>query len=276
MGVAAKASMLELRADQNVCITRCTSNECYLGTASEEGCPFGQTVPRLDSNRLCKICGRCIKNCPHDAVSLSLRIPGKEIWEMRRANTGTAFLVIGMLSGLLSELVTHTPLYPRLTAHVPLPDVARFTVLFIAFVVTLNLVMLALAWVSHKVYGDSWANNYCRQGLGLIPLALTAFVAYHVYYLVNLGVHLPTLLGQFLDSDLLSNLAFKVQPSSTYVVQQVLIWTGLTWSLLIMYRLARAERAAVAPAVLAVIPHALVAIGIAVLTLAGIRSAFYG
>jgi transcriptional regulator with AAA-type ATPase domain/polyferredoxin len=276
VGVAAKASMIELRADQNVCISRCTSNECYVGTEAHEGCPFGQSVPRLDSNRLCKICGRCIKNCPHDAVSLSLRIPGKEIWEMRRANTGTAFLVIGMMSGLLSELLTKTPLYAKIVTLLPLPDVGRFTVVFVTMLLASNLVVLAAAWASHRVYGDSWEENYCRYGLGLIPLALTAFVAYHVYYLVNLGALLPPLLGQFLDSEPLRNLNIKVPPHATHLVQQALVWIGLVWTLFIIYRLALARHAPLAPAAFAAFVHALVAIGTALLILQGIRYSFYG
>ncbi len=276
VGVAAKASVLELRVDQNVCISRCTSNECYVGTESREGCPFGQSLPRLDSNRLCKICGMCVKNCPHDAVSLSLRVPGKEIWEMRRANTGTAFLVIGMLSGLLSELLTKTPFYAKVTAFLPLPVVAQFTVVFVGLLLTANLLMIGAAWASHKIYGDSWEDNYCRHGLGLIPLALTAFVAYHLYYLVNLGVHLPLLLGQFLDSGLCRKLAVAVPPVATHLVQQVLIWMGLAWSLLIIYRLGRASHARFATALWGAVPHILTAVLIALLTLEGIRFSFYG
>ncbi len=218
----------------------------------------------------------CVKNCPHDAVSLSLRIPGKEIWEMRRANTGTAFLVIGMLSGLLSELLTKTPFYATVAAFLPLPVVARFTVVFVALLVTANLVMIGAAWMSHKIYGDSWEDNYCRHGLGLIPLALTAFVAYHLYYLVNLGVHLPLVLGQFLDSGLCRKLAVAVPPGATHFVQQVLIWLGLAWSLLIIYRLGRASHAGFFPAVLGAVPHVVAAVLIALLALEGIRFSFYG
>lgn len=275
VGVAAKASILELRADQNVCISSCTSNECYVGTEDHEGCPFGQSVPRLDSNRLCKICGRCIKNCPHDAVSLSLRIPGKEIWEMRRANTGTAFLVIGMMSGLLSELLTKTPLYATIVMVLPLPDVARFTVVFLALLGATNLVVIAASWVSHHVYGDTWADNYCRYGLGLIPLALAAFVAYHVYYLVTLGTHLPLVLGQFLDSAPLRRLSITAPPQVTHLVQQFLIGIGLAWSLYIIYRFARAGHSSRGGAFLAAILHASIAIAMAFLILQGIRYSFY-
>ena len=87
-GVLAKTSIVELRADRNVCISQCGSNECFLGTTANEGCPFGQAGPRLHSNRLCTLCGTCVKNCPHGAINLNLRVPGSEIWEMRHTNDG--------------------------------------------------------------------------------------------------------------------------------------------------------------------------------------------
>ncbi|MEW6112798.1 MAG: sigma 54-interacting transcriptional regulator, partial [Thermodesulfobacteriota bacterium] len=75
IGVLSKTSLLEMRADRNVCISQCISNECFMGTAEREGCPFGQAGPKLHSNRLCKVCATCLKNCPHSAINLNLRVP---------------------------------------------------------------------------------------------------------------------------------------------------------------------------------------------------------
>ncbi len=113
MGVLAKVSPFELRADRNVCASQCSTNECFVGTATNEGCPFGQMAPSLRSNRFCKLCGNCVKNCPHGAINLNLRIPGREIWEMRQVGIVTSFLVISMLGGLLSELMEPGSLYDQ-------------------------------------------------------------------------------------------------------------------------------------------------------------------
>ncbi len=82
-GLFARTSVLELRADSNVCLSRCSSHECYYGTRMAEGCAFGQVVATLHSNQFCKICGNCVKNCPYDSVKLNLRIPGSELGEVR-------------------------------------------------------------------------------------------------------------------------------------------------------------------------------------------------
>ena len=52
VGVLAKTSIIELRANRNICIAQCSNHQCFTGTDSNEGYPFGQSGPRLDNNRL--------------------------------------------------------------------------------------------------------------------------------------------------------------------------------------------------------------------------------
>ena len=59
VGVLAKTSIIELRANRNVCTAQCSNHLCFTGTENSEGCPFGQSGPRLNTNRLCKLCGTC-------------------------------------------------------------------------------------------------------------------------------------------------------------------------------------------------------------------------
>ncbi|HMK36497.1 MAG TPA: sigma 54-interacting transcriptional regulator, partial [Desulfomonilaceae bacterium] len=142
-GLFAKTSLVELRADRNVCISKCSSTECYLGTGAERGCPFGHAGPRIHSNRLCTLCASCVKNCPHGAIKLNLRIPGREIWELRQANTGIAFLVISMMGGLLSEMATRLPVYAHIRDYVEVPDILRLTLGFVCTLFAVNVLMLA-------------------------------------------------------------------------------------------------------------------------------------
>jgi transcriptional regulator with AAA-type ATPase domain/polyferredoxin len=275
ISVLAKASPLELRADRNVCISQCTSNECYLGTATMEGCPFGQVAPKLHSNRFCKLCGVCVKLCPHGAVNLNLRMPGKEIWEMRHTNTGTAFLIIGMIGGLLTEMVSKMPVYKEMTTAMPLPEMARFTVVFLLVLVGVNLMLALAASFSRKVYGDTFGENYSRYGLALLPLVLTGFMAFHVYYLINLGVQLPILISENFHFEIFRQLIITVPSWVTHSLQQMLVWIGLFWSLLIMYKLGRSSHDRFFPSLLGLLPHATLASILAFCLLSAIRHFFY-
>ena len=135
-GLLARTSMLELRADHEICLSNCTSQECYFGTDKTGGCPFGQVVATLHSNQFCKICGSCAKNCSHDAIRLNLRIPGYELGEVRYVRTGTGFLVLGLIGGLLSDILTRIPWFNDLTGWVPGTFMARFTVVFVGIIVS--------------------------------------------------------------------------------------------------------------------------------------------
>ncbi|MBM4328129.1 MAG: cyclic nucleotide-binding domain-containing protein [Deltaproteobacteria bacterium] len=276
IGVLAKTSLLEMRADRNVCISQCASNECFLGTGEREGCPFGQAGPKLHSNRLCKMCATCLKNCPHSAINLNLRVPAQELWEIRHTNTGTAFLVIGMVGGLLCEMIAKTPIYSWLTDFFPGPPVVKFSIIFCALIIVVNLMLICATSFSYRVYGDSFEENYSRYGLALLPLVLGAFAAFHVYYLINLGVQLPILVSRMFDLEILKPLIITVPPHVTRAIQQTMVWLGFAWTLMVIYRLGRASTERFSTALAGLIPHTALALALAVLASRIMDIFFYG
>jgi len=276
IGVLSKTALVELRADRNVCISQCGSNECYLGTSTLEGCPFGHAGPRLHSNRLCSLCSACVKNCPHGAINLNLRFPALELWELRRHHTGTAFLVIGLIGGLLSEMVSKTESYVYVAGFLPAHKVAAFTIVFIGLLVLVNLMLILAAGISSRVYGDAFRDNYSKFGLGLLPLTLTSFMAFHLYYLVNLGVHLPILVSHNFDFEILRHLIITVPSELTHLIQKVLIWMGLGWTIFVVYRIGFGYNEKPARMLVGILPHAALALVLAVMLLRAVSAFFYG
>jgi transcriptional regulator with AAA-type ATPase domain len=276
MGVFAKVSPIELRADRNVCGSQCTSNECYTGTADHEGCPFGQMVPTLRSNRFCKLCLSCYKNCPHGAININLRIPGREIWEIRHAFVVTAFLVIGMLGGLLSDLLHKSTVYSLLTSVMPgMPEIVTFTIFFLGMLACTNLFVLSAAAVSSRASGDDLKENFARYGLSLLPLVLTSYMAFHLYYLINLGVHFPLVLWQMFQFEVFHQLVINVPPAWTHFFQQLLIWIGTIGSLAVAYRVSRGREGTFKGSLKEFLPHGIVTLGLALLLLRAIKIFFY-
>ncbi len=103
-------------------------------------------VPSLRSNRFCKLCASCYKNCPHSAINVNLRAPGREIWEIRQAFAVTGFLVISMFGGLLSDLLHKSAVYDTVLTVLPnVPELARFTIFFLATLAFANLLVLVSA-----------------------------------------------------------------------------------------------------------------------------------
>jgi transcriptional regulator with AAA-type ATPase domain/polyferredoxin len=275
ISVLSKASFLELRADRNVCISQCGSNDCYLGNEAAEGCPFGIVVPKLHSNRFCKLCGLCVKSCRHGAITLNLRAPGREIWEMRHTNAGTAFLIIGMIGGLLTEMVSKMPVYTRLTESLPIPEMARFTLVFVAVLVLVNLMSALSTAISRRVFGDPFNDNYSRFGLALLPVALTGFMAFHMYYFINLGVQLPILLSEHFHFEIFRSMVITVPQYVTHAIQNILILGGLAWSVFIVYKIGRASEDSFWKSILGIAPHVAVTIALSALLLNAIQHFFY-
>ena len=277
MGVFSKVSPFELRADRNLCASQCTLNECYVGTAEREGCPFGQLVPTLRSNRFCKICATCVKNCPNGAINLNLRVPGREIWEMKQVVAITALLVISLYGGLLSDLLHKGVIYQTWSAYVPrVPELLRFTLFFAAVVAAANLlVLLASAVSSLSSDDDSIKDNFARYGLALLPLVFTAYMAFHLYYLINLGVHFPMLLWQTFHFEIFRQLIITVPPEWTLFVQRSFIWIGFAGSIVMAYRLSRGKQTGFSGTVREFLPHAVVTVCFTALILRAIRLYFY-
>ncbi len=274
-GVLAQTAIVELRADRNVCASRCTSHECYSGTKDMEGCPFGQLTPTLRSNLNCKICALCLKNCPHGAIHLNLRVPGQELLAMQNTNTATGFLIVSMLGALISELVSQWPSYKEFAETVALPEVVTFTSVFVVLVCAANAVVLAGAVVSGRALGDGVRENYNRFAFALLPMALTGFFAFHIYYLINLGVQLPILLSKNFDLAIFRQLIITVPPWVTFLVQKLVITAGLIWTLVLVYRFARAAQERLSAALLGALPHALAALVISWAVVRAIEAAYY-
>lgn len=275
VGVLSKTSFIELRANSNVCISECSSNECYLGTSETVGCQFGHAGPRLRSNRVCRLCGQCVKNCPHGAINLNLRPPGEELWQLSQRHAGTAFLVLGMIGGLFSEMVSHMPEYKAISSTSVIHPVLFFSFIFLIIIISLNLMTLAAARLSSPILGDTLRQNYARFGLALLPLTLCCFTAFHVYYLINLGVYIPILMSRYFDIEILRSLIITVDPGTTRAIQYAVIFVGLFWTLLTEFKLGQWSDKKWSKKIQGIAPHAVVAVIISILMVKAVNAFFY-
>lgn len=276
MGVFAKVSPFELRADRNVCSSQCTTNECFTGTQQAEGCPFGQMAPSIRSNRFCKMCANCIKNCPYGAINLNLRVPGSEIWEMRQTGAITAFLVTSMYGGLLSDMLHKTALYEQWSSYLgSWPALAKFTLFFALILSMANLLVMIASAISRRISREPFMDNFGRHGLALLPLVLTGYMAFHLYYLINLGVYFPIVLWQTFQFEFFRQLVITVPPSWMLFFQKALVFIGCVGSVVVAYQLSKGKHRALGDVLWEFIPHALVACCFAVTLVWVIRNAFY-
>ena len=274
-GLMARTSVLELRADQDVCLSSCATQDCYVGTEHAEGCPFSQVVATLHSNQFCKICGNCVKNCSQDAIKLNLRIPGYELGEVRYVRTGTGFLVLGLIGGLLSDTLTRVPWYGSLSGWMPLSQGLKFTVLFVGSILVVNLIFMLAVWVSHRFYREKISENYSRFALAMLPLTCMIFLAFHIYYLLTLGPNMVALVSRyFVGYDSGTIHIATVSNDFILLAQIVLVGLGLIWTLITAYRVGLSTPRGKYARRIGILPHAVFSIFVAATFVIVIKAAF--
>jgi ferredoxin len=191
-GNYARTGMVALRADTDVCATCTARAACYNGTDTVAACPLF-TFPRtMDSSADCNLCGNCVKACPNDAISLTLRPPTKELWFLRNPKAEESFLAMAIMGIVLIQNVTMLGLWQDvLDAIGRATGVTSYPVIFtVAFVlaVTLPVGMLALASAGAAARNsESTRRNFARFGYALIPLDIAAHLAHNLFHLLAEG-----------------------------------------------------------------------------------------
>lgn len=151
IGFYSELSPVALRPiDPDVC-ARCTTLECYHGTADVEPCPTHLVMGRIKQNTYCISCDACSRSCPHRNVAWRLRNVGEEIIQAAHPRWDEAWFILGLLALTSFHGTTMLPAWERW--------------------------MSALAWT----IGDSgqllWSFSISMGVSLLIPVALFALLA---------------------------------------------------------------------------------------------------
>ncbi len=73
LSLYAMTATVELRStDKDVCL-KCTTKSCIRGSEDGWACPWNVYMGKLDRNNYCGLCFECVKSCPNDNISLSVR-----------------------------------------------------------------------------------------------------------------------------------------------------------------------------------------------------------
>lgn len=191
-GNYARTGMIALRADVDICATCKSKAACYNGTEKVAGCPLFSFPRTMDSNANCNLCGNCIKACPNEAITLTVRKPTQELWFMHTPKIEESFLAMAIMGIVLIQNVTMLNLWKDLLAAVTrVTGISNYAVIFTAVFaigVSLPVGLLALAAkvASHRNLEDT-RQNFARFGYALIPLDVAAHVAHNLFHLLAEG-----------------------------------------------------------------------------------------
>lgn len=113
IGFYAELSPVALRPiDSDIC-ARCTTLECYHGTAEVEPCPTHQVMGSMKQNTYCISCDACSRSCPHQNVAWRLRSVGQEIIQAAHPRWDEAWFILGLLALTSFHGTTMLPVWER-------------------------------------------------------------------------------------------------------------------------------------------------------------------
>lgn len=191
-GNYARTGALALRADANICATCKSRAACYNGTEKVAGCPLFSFPRTMDSNANCNLCANCIKSCPNDAITLTLRKPTQELWYLRAPKIEESFLAMAIMGIVLIQNITMLKVWDQILAtFTRITGITSYPIIFtIVFAIGVSL-PVALLTLAAKVAGqtnlESIRENFARFGYALIPLDVAGHVAHNLFHLLAEG-----------------------------------------------------------------------------------------
>jgi len=242
--IFAMPSVLELRANRNLCVNRCSEHVCFKGDEGQEGCPMFRHPFLVDNNRDCIMCSECIKNCDNSSIQLNLRLTPEELWDLNTPRRADSFLVVALgaiffpfalhdnFSQLVGLCVEHyLPILQKL------PDYVIETLFFFGLIAVFQVGYLLMVHIVAHYAGIERKRLKPMLGYGFIPLILGCYLAVHFGYFMQdawriwpnfleiVGLHATYTPYRILSED------------STSVLQAITVIGGMIASFYAIYRI---------------------------------------
>ncbi len=245
-GNYARSGMLELRTNQDIC-AKCTSRAaCYNGNENGPGCPMFEFPRKMESSASCNLCAACIKTCPHDAITLKVRPPSKELWFIRKPKLEEAFLAVIIMGIVFVQNVTMLEVWQSLLAG--LERITHTTSYMINFTVTfliamaLPVALISLAALAAKRFnGDTFLGNFAKFGYVIIPLDIAGHIAHNLYHLLAEGKAVVFTALPLFGMAAQDGSPALMSTSSIQVFQFILLAIGAIGSLYAIYRVSQTQ-----------------------------------
>jgi len=203
IGFYAQLAPVELRPVEPDICARCTTLECFAGSAEVDPCPTHLVMGRLKQNTYCLSCGNCARSCPHENVAWRLRSPASEAMQDSRPHWDEAWFMIGLLALTGFHGLTMLPAWDTTIKAIAraIGDGRQMLVTFsLALGATLLLAMAlytASIRLSARLGGirTAMGAHFNRFAFVALPLAFAYHLAHNLGHLLREGAGLGKLLA---------------------------------------------------------------------------------
>ena len=243
-GNYSRAGMTALRVDADICATCTAGAPCFNGSEHAPACPMFEFPRKMDSSENCTFCANCVKNCPNDAIALTVRPPTSELWFIAKPNFAAAFLAAAIMGIVLIQNITMLGFWEDLLTSIErTTGITSYTLIFtVAFAVAVAIPVMALylsALVARRFNRETATLNFARFGYALIPLDLAAHVAHNLFHILAEGKAVfftsAALFGR--EDNGASNAILGT--STIQILQFALVGLGVVGSIYTAHRIAR-------------------------------------
>jgi len=210
--------ILNVKANPDVCSSKCKTHECNKGSATQPGCPVFHHPLYAKENHVCKLCFNCLKSCPHNSAKLTLQLPLVKIWKQKELPNSLSVLALSVF--FMAPLLLGTRFFEELT---------KSTSFIICASVAFGLAYLVgtlLSKAEDKDIAES-ESKLSRISFALLILAwgvLAAFQFSNIPIFNSLEIHSPqgTAWNTFVSSSGVS--LIKILQSATIIIAAMFAW----------------------------------------------------
>lgn len=246
----------------------------------QPGCELNLFQPAKVGNQDCTFCLDCVHACPHDNVGWLLRVPTAELWsEPWRSGVGrfsqrldlAALLVVLTFGGFMNAFGMVRPVYGLIAWLAQLPLLHNVTAVLILLYGTGLLVLPALLVSLAGIASRAWSRDAAKLRTviahfapTLAPTGFGMWLAHYMFHFLTGGLTLIPAVQNMLWrwgwpilGEPLWQLGPLAPPDFLFPLEVVLLYTGLTGSLIVGFQRAAARYADRRRALVAFLPWAL-------------------
>ncbi|NMM23821.1 MAG: 4Fe-4S binding protein [Phycicoccus sp.] len=237
-----RTGMVALRAKPDVCATCTAKAACFNGTDTVAPCPLFTFARTMEDSANCNLCANCVKSCPNDAITLTVRKPTKELWFLRNPKIEESFLAMAIMGIVIIQNVTMLPVWTNALDWVnQTTGITSYPVIFTAVFAVGVSIPVALLALAAKVASlgnlESAFKNFARFGYALIPLDVAAHVAHNLFHLLAEGKSVFYTVGALFGGQTTGSAAL-VGNTRIQVLQFAILALGLAGSVYTARRIA--------------------------------------
>ncbi len=243
LGVYSFSSITSLRANRSVCLNKCETHDCYLGTKIAKGCPMYLHPYGLESNRDCVLCMNCYKNCSHSSIMVNLQIPGSDIGYMSNRSLPESLLCLSFLGMLLVEygslLSIDSQWFQSLWGFTGINQTVLYTLIFIFVLFLPSGAIGLLDYTGNGFSLKSVKERITDFGYAAIPLALMGHLAFYWNKLKTTFRTIPEFAGIYKPEGVEPDILMVDKVGGISAIELLCILAGFAGSAYVFYTISK-------------------------------------